>query len=299
MDADPIRHLQPSGVKPQPLRALLALSRVSHLPTVWSNCLAGWWLGGGGNLAKLPLLLLGATALFTGGMFLNDAFDVDFDRQRRAERPIPSGAISLTAVWRWGLAWLGLGALCLTAVSKTTGILTLVLLLCIIIYDATHKVVTASPWLMGLCRFWVYVIAGSAGADGINGGSVWCGVALAFFVAGRGYLAQHENSRGPVPRWPLALLAAPVFFAMLINSTEFRVPAIWLSLVLALWIALCVRTIFQAGAVNVPHMVSGLLAGIVFVDWLAIAPLCPHWLSFVFLVLFGATLALQRFSPAA
>jgi len=280
------------------LRTLLALGRVSHLPTVWSNCLAGWWLGGHGNFAKLPLLFLGASALYTGGMFLNDAFDADFDRQRRTERPIPSGAISLPAVWRWGLAWLGLGALCLTAVSKTTGVLTVVLLLCIIIYDATHKVVTASPWLMGLCRFWVYVIAGSVGAAGVNGGPIWCGVALALYVAGLGYLAQHESSRGRVPYWPLALVAMPIVFAMLMNSGEYRVPALWLSLVLALWIALCGRTIFQAGTGNVAHIVSGLLAGIVFVDWLAVAPLCPHWLSFVFLILFGATLGLQQFVPA-
>ena len=181
------------------LRALLALSRVSHLPTVWSNCLAGWWLGGHGNFAKLPLLFLGVSALYTGGMFLNDAFDADFDRQRRTERPIPSGAISLATVWRWGLGWLGLGALCLTAVGRTTGILTVVLLVCIIIYDATHKVVTASPWLMGVCRFWVYVIAGSAGAAGVNGEPIWCGVALALYVAGLGYLAQHEGSRGRIP----------------------------------------------------------------------------------------------------
>jgi 4-hydroxybenzoate polyprenyltransferase len=279
------------------LRPLLALGRLSHLPTVWSNCLAGWWLGGHGNVAKLPLLFLGVSALYTGGTFLNDAFDADFDRQRRAERPIPSGAISLPAVWRWGLAWLGLGALCLTALSKTTGVLTVMLLLCIIIYDAAHKAVTASPWLIGLCRFWVYVIAGSTGALGVNGGPIWCGVALALYVAGLGRLAQHESSRGRVPYWPLALVASPIVFATLMNSGGYRVPAVWLSLVLALWIALCVRTIFQAGTGNVAHIVSGLLAGIVFVDWLAVAPLCPNGLSFVFLILFGATLGLQRFAP--
>ena len=59
MDAEQVKPLHPSGAKLRPLRALLALSRVSHLPTVWSNCLAGWWLGGGGNFAKLPLLFLG------------------------------------------------------------------------------------------------------------------------------------------------------------------------------------------------------------------------------------------------
>jgi 4-hydroxybenzoate polyprenyltransferase len=280
------------------LRALLALSRASHLPTIWSNCLAGWWLGGHGNFAKLPLLFFGVSALYTGGAFLNDAFDVDFDRQRHAERPIPSGAIALPAVWRWGLGCLGLGALCLTAVSKTTAVLTVLLLFCIIIYDATHKVVTASPWLMGVCRFWVYVIAGSAGAAGVNGGPIWCGVALALYVAGMGSLAQYESSRGQVPYWPLALLVVPVILGQIINGAELREAAMWLSLVLVLWTARCVRTIFQAGNTNVTHMISGLLAGIVFVDWLAVAPLCPQWLSITFLILFGATLLLQRFLPA-
>ena len=91
------------------LRTLLVLGRVSNLPTVWSNCLAGWWLGGAGNFDKLPYLLAGATSLYTGGMFLNDAFDVEFDRQYRKERPIPSHAIGLKAVWVWGVAWLAFG----------------------------------------------------------------------------------------------------------------------------------------------------------------------------------------------
>jgi hypothetical protein len=72
------------------------------------------------------------------------------------------------------------------------------------------------------------------------------------------------------------------------------------SLLLVLWVARCARTIFQTGEVNVGRIVSGLLAGIVLVDWLAVAPQIPHRLSFVlFFPLFGATLALQRFAPEA
>src|SRR6266498_3888642 len=95
------------------LRTFLALGRVSNLPTVWSNCLAGWWLGGGGNFQKLPWLLAGTTFLYVGGMFLNDAFDTEFDQQRRKERPIPSGAISSRTVWQFGFVWLALGVACL------------------------------------------------------------------------------------------------------------------------------------------------------------------------------------------
>lgn len=281
------------------LRALVILGRVPNLPTVWSNCLAGWWLGGHENPANLPLLFAGVTALYLGGMFLNDAFDVDFDRQHRPQRPIPSGAISLPAVWGWGLAWLGLGAVSLIAIGKTTGVLAIVLLLCILVYDALHKVVVASPWLMGACRFWIYVIAGSAASSSVNGLPIWCGLALALYVAGLGHLARLENSRQPLPYWPLILLVAPVALAMLMDAGEARLPGVWLSLVLLLWIAVCVRPVFQRGQKNVGRIVSGLLAGIVFVDWLALAPECPRELSVVFLLLFGATLLLQRFIPAA
>ena len=93
-------------------------------------------------------------------------------------------------------------------------------------------------------------------------------------------------------------MAAPIFLAMLINAGENRLPGVWLSLVLVLWVVYCTRTIFQPGEVNVSRIVSGLLAGIVWVDWLAVAPGCPHGLSYTFLVLFGATLWLQRFVPA-
>jgi UbiA prenyltransferase family len=280
------------------LRTLMILGRVSNLPTVWSNCLVGWLLGGGENYANLSWLFFGVSALYLGGMFLNDAFDVDFDRQHRPERPIPSGAISLPAVWGWGLAWLVLGALSLMMVGKTTGALALVLLLCIVLYDATHKVITASPWLMGMCRFWIYIIAGSCASWGVNGWPIWCGVALAFYVAGLSHIAQLESSRGRVPYWPLALLATPVWLALLMDAGENRVPAIWLSLVLVLWIAYCVRPMFQGGRTNVGRVVSGLLAGIVWVDLLAVAPECPTTLKVVFLVLFVATLGLQRFVPA-
>jgi 4-hydroxybenzoate polyprenyltransferase len=280
------------------LRTLLILGRVSNLPTVWSNCLAGWWLSGGGNFSKLPLLFCGVSFLYIGGMFLNDAFDVEFDRQRRASRPIPSGKISAQTVWIFGWSWLALGILCLLFLGKLAAALAVVLAACIVIYDAAHKAVNASPWLMGLCRFWIYVIAGTVGANGLNGNSVWCGLALAFYVVGLSCVARRESFRSAIPQWPLFFLAAPIFLAMLMNVNEARKAAMFVSLIFVLWVARCARTIFFGGEVNVGRIVSGLLAGIVFADWLAVAPQCPRELSALFLILFGATLWLQRFVPA-
>jgi hypothetical protein len=285
----------------QKFRTLLTLGRISNLPTVWSNCLAGWWLSGGGISWKLALLLLGVGGLYTGGMFLNDAFDVDFDRQRRPTRPIPSGAISREWVWIYGWGWIALGLLLLIICGKWTGAFAVLLGACVVIYDATHKVITASPWLMGLCRFWVYIIAGTIGVADFNGWPIWCGAALAFYIVGLSYLARRESRvarRERVPYWPLLLLAAPILLAMLMDVNGARKPALWVSLILILWIVRCARMIFFRGEIVVARIVSGLLAGIVLVDWLAVAPLCPALLAVAFVILFVATLLLQRFIPA-
>lgn len=279
-------------------RTLLILGRVSNLPTVWSNCLAGWWLGGGGNFWKLPFLFLGASALYTGGMFLNDAFDAEFDRQRRPERPVPTGKISLQLVWRGGFGLLAAGILLLLFCGKIAAVAAIILALFILLYDATHKLITASPWLMGACRFWVYVIAGAAGANGLTGWPIFCGAALALYVVGLSYVARRESYRAPIPYWALLSLAAPIVLAMAMNSGGFRLRAVWIALVLGLWLARCARPVFLGGDVNVGRLVSNLLAGIVFVDWLAVAPQCPRWLGIVFIALFGLTKWLQKFVPA-
>src|SRR5215467_10736756 len=118
------------------LRAFLILGRVSNLPTVWSNCLAAWWLGGQGCPHKLPYLLTGASFIYIAGMFLNDAFDAGFDCEYRKERPIPSGAISARAVWLSGCVLLMVGCALLFFVGRRTGIYGLILAGAVVLYDA-------------------------------------------------------------------------------------------------------------------------------------------------------------------
>ena len=293
----------------QRLRTLLVLGRVSNLPTVWSNCLAGWWLGGGWNFWKLLVLLLGMSLLYTGGMFLNDAFDEEFDRLRRPERPIPSSKIAASRVWQYGFAQLFAGVLLLLCCGKLTCTIGVVLAFFIVVYDFTHKFFVESPWLMGACRFWVYIIAATTGVEGLNGFAVFGGAALAFYVVGLSYIARRESSRAAVPYWPLPLLAAPVILALTINDGRYRLPAIWISVVLGLWVVRYVHLIFLGGGTNVGWIVSNLLAGIVLVDWLAAAPQIARWQNptespslwqstMVFLPLFGLAKWFQKFIPA-
>lgn len=277
-------------------RPWLVLGRVSNLPTVWSNCLCGWLLGGAGNGWGFVSLLLGATLLYLGGMYWNDALDVNFDRRHRRERPIPSMQVSESAVWFWGGVFLATGTGLLGFQGGATALLTLFLLASIIIYDATHKVVPFSPILMACCRFFLLLVAASVGESGVTGLALWAAWALAGWILGLSYVARRESIRGPLAYWPLLALTLPVLFTLLIHNGPYRWHGIVLSGLLGVWTVWCLKHAFSRSQRNVGRTVSGLLAGICLVDLLAAPPV--FWTIPVFVGLFLLSLLAQRVVPA-
>jgi 4-hydroxybenzoate polyprenyltransferase len=283
--------------RPSKWRALFVLARVSNVPTVWSNCLAGWWLGGGGAWSQLLLICFAMSLLYSGGMFLNDAFDASFDRQNRRSRPIPSGAIAESDVWQWGFLLLTVGAAGLVWLGTTAAILTVLLTGTILFYNLVHKVAEASPVLMGICRLLVYLIAACAARSGVTGYVLWCGLALAFYVMGLSWLARKEIWRGPAPYWPGVLLAAPLALAALSDDGFSRQTGNVLSLVLLVWMLWAVRHAFWRDVPKVGYAVARLLAGITLVDLLAVGDLTQPFAA-LFLIWFVLALLLQRYVPA-
>ena len=85
--------------------------------------------------------------------------------------------------------------------------------------------------------------------------------------------------------------------AALLNDGDARPRAALLSVLLALWILRCLRQTFWKEERNVGATVSGLLAGIVLADLLAVIP-DPYPHGLIFLLLFGAGLLFQRIIPA-
>jgi hypothetical protein len=97
----------------------------------------------------------------------------------------------------------------------------------------------------------------------------------------------------------LLSLAAPIVLAMVMNIGEYRVKAIEISLVLALWVIRSIWTLFATAEIMAGRIVANLLAGICFVDWLAVAPDSPKLLfGFIFLAMLGLTKWMQKFVPA-
>jgi 4-hydroxybenzoate polyprenyltransferase len=276
---------------------LLILGRVSNLPTVWSDCLAAWWLGGGGNTWTLVCVAVSTSFLYEGGMFLNDAFDATFDRNHRRTRPIPSGAIRESEVWRWGIAWMILGVAGVGWLGATTLILALSLSACVVAYNAIHKLTPLAPVLMGGCRLGVYLVAASAASNGVQGEVVWKGLALALYVAGLSWVARKESTHVAVNYLPCILLAAPILIAWCVDDGPWAGDATLLSVGLAGWALWAISRSLGRGGANVGFTVSRLLAGIVLVDLLAVAGTGNPW-NALFGLSFVLALLLQRFIPA-
>jgi 4-hydroxybenzoate polyprenyltransferase len=285
------------------LRVALQLGRVSNLPTVWTNVLTGVVLAGVGfEVLDLLILMLAGSLFYVGGMYLNDAFDAEFDRRERPERPIPSGQVTARTVFVLGFAMLlgGIGLLTLIGVvlqgraGWPTISAGLVLALTVLIYDRYHKANPFSPLLMGICRILLYVIAALALRPVFTLDlALGCAVLLSYLI-GLTQVAKQENLRRLSNTWPLVFLAAPVIYGL---TDWAQTPVLLGIFALTAWTGYALSHLLVASRLHIPRAVGALIAGISLVDALLIGMHgggAPMLLAFA---CFGATLLLHRYIP--
>lgn len=281
------------------------LGRVSNLPTVWTNTLAGVVLAGGSpaDLRLVPLILALSLA-YVGGMYLNDAFDAEIDRRERPHRPVPAGRAARSTVFAMGYAMLAVFVLLLLVVGlfwprngSAFGpmIAGTALAAFIVLYDRHHKQNPVSPVLMGVCRALVYVTAGVTIMASLSVPVAGGALLLLSHIVGLTYLAKQETLGRVVNLWPLVFLAAPLASGLWL---AFLQPAVWPFLlihagVVATGVFLAVRR--RSG--DIGRAVLFLLAGISLFDALMIAGAGRPGLAALAAAGFVLTLALQRLAP--
>lgn len=279
------------------LRTALRLGRMSNLPTVWSNVLAGLALAGWSvSVEVVARLALATSLLYVGGMFLNDACDAEVDARERAERPIPAGEATRGVVFAWAFGLLGAGVLLAFSCSVASGLAALATLVVIVLYDVVHKKTVFAPVLMGACRVGVYWTAAMA-ATHPKRAIVALGSAVLFaYVLGLTYAAAKENTTALVRFGPLIGLWAPALLT-----------APWLGgsgmglLLLAgfvVWLVRAIRLVRTRQPLLIRRGIGALIAGIALVDGLWLALYAPSiLLALAAVAAFGATLLSQRFVP--
>ena len=283
------------------LSVALKLGRVSNLPTVWTNVLAGIALAGGASSRVVLFLIVGMSLFYTAGMFLNDAFDHEFDRKFRPERPIPAGQIARQEVFEWGASML-LGGLLLVLFAAregppdaivTAGTAGLTLIGVILLYDWRHKNNPLSPVLMGFCRVLIYLIAGLAVADAIEPPLLFAAIALLCYLIGLTYAAKLEM-RSVMTFWPLALIAVPLLYgALLVLDTENVFVAAFYTL-FAAWVIHALSFLLIKSRRSIPRAVIGLIAGLCLWDAVLVASTGHMQLAALCVAGLSATMGLQR-----
>jgi hypothetical protein len=282
-------------------RAALKLGRVSNLPTVWTNTLAGVVLAGGATGdPRVPWLLLALSLCYIAGMFLNDAFDREFDSQFRPERPIPSGEVTAATVFGAGFAMLALGVALLAWVgygfAGGTGwrpaVAGVVLGAAIVFYDWHHKQNVWSPIVMGLCRMLVYATAGYAVTADPPNRVFLMGLLLLSYLIGLTYIARQEHLDRVANFWPLAFVAMPMLWGLQASLNDAFAAGI--GLLFLAWVLYSLSFLRRRRPGDVPRAIGGLLAGICLWDALVIAAAGQPSVAVLALALFVATLFLQR-----
>lgn len=283
-------------------RDALLLGRVSNLPTVWTNFLAGAVLVGATLTVDVAIAaVIALTFFYVGGMYLNDAFDAEIDAKERPERPIPSGRVSKNTVMTLGFGMLLLGTVGLGLAGSLSGtdwlpaLAGLGLAAAIVLYNAWHKGNPLSPFIMGVCRMLVYIAAALTLSSDLNGAVLVGALVLLAYLIGLTYVAKQENIGTVSNMWPLLFLATPVLVGLWQSSQS---TWMWLFVAgLLAWILFALKFIRRAGPGDIPRAVISLIAGICIVDGLLIAGAGDPELGALALVGFVLTLALQRFVP--
>jgi hypothetical protein len=282
----------------------LRLGRVSNLPTVWTNTLAGIVLAGGAAVdPRTPPLIVALSLFYVAGMYLNDAYDAEIDARERPERPIPSGQVSAETVFTAGFAmmaaglavllWTGYGIAGGTGLGPAFGGFGLGA--AIVLYNRRHKDNPSSPVLMGLCRVLVYVTAGLAVADTLPT-PLWTGAGLLLcYLIGLTYVAKQETLGEVRNLWPLLFLAAPVIYALW--AAQSGAQNLVLALLLAAWIGLALWFLRRRQPGDVPRAVVSLIAGIALLDAVLIAAAGAASLAWLAVAGCALTLLLQRHVP--
>lgn len=282
------------------LSTALKLGRVSNLPTVSSNVLAGAVIAGGSpSPLSFALLACAASLLYVGGMYLNDAFDADIDAKERPERPIPAGEVARATVQRAGFGMLAGGVVLVGAhvvlvptgswAAVVTAAITVAL---IVVYNLWHKGNPLGPAIMGLCRVGLYGIAALSVTTRLSVPVLIAAGLLLLYVLGLTYVAKHENSTTVGRAWPRACLYLPLLYALPLIRGVLLVRLLFGGF--GMWVSRSIDLAKRRQPQHTRDAVVSLIAGISLLDALVIARAGEPHLALLAVAAFGLTLVLQR-----
>jgi len=263
------------------LKQYAELTRISNLPTCWTNVLTGCAIGSlaaSKSIAILPVVILSIiiSLFYMAGMALNDLGDAGIDREQRPNRPIASGRISPRAALIFIVSLFVIATVLLLIYFSHCIHLAMLLVAMIILYDITHKRSTYSIILMASCRALIYIISAYAvfadSTKGFRTDTATASVVLALYIAFITLIARSENRQQIDRRRWLSIaiiLLVPAVFAISLPTTIY--PALVAVILLIILTRAAIFVLSEPPQVK--RAVMTWLAGICLLDSLFLAVL--------------------------
>jgi 4-hydroxybenzoate polyprenyltransferase len=185
---------------PSAFRPYARLARLDRPIGTWLLLFPCWWgialaSQGWPSLWLMVVFALGAVVMRGAGCTYNDIVDRDFDARvaRTADRPIPSGAVSVRQAIAFLFAQLVLGLVILLSLSKTAiwlGVLSLVL---VFTYPLMKRVTWWPQFFLGLAFNWGALMGYAAVADALAAPSFVLYAAGILWTLGYDTIYAHQD----------------------------------------------------------------------------------------------------------
>lgn len=311
------------------------LVRIPTVFTVVAQVLAAFLVAAGtadNALAAWPLavlILISAIAAYWAGMILNDLWDLAEDTVERPSRPLPSGAISVSAARTagWGLLAVSIATAAVAGWVSTADrpstfappVIASALAVGIVLYNGPLKRTPVAPLMMGICRLLCFLLGASplviVGTAEFTQPQTWfpmhvLGLAAGFgvYITGITAISRGETEGGNRIDLITGLLVAMVGAALLAFSPRVApagtpwafLPdgrfAILVGLITLPVILRGCRTIADPQPLMIQSLIrSGLLNLIPYSAVIALITVGMGWALAIFALAFAATITAARF----
>ncbi len=211
------------------MKPFFQLVRIPTVFSAFSNVYAGYWIGGGVASPKSLILGLIAGGLYLmAGMALNDIADYKVDKEERPDRPLPSGAISLSTAWMVTLGMFALALICQWFANPVAAVLGVCLVLAIFCYNFVFKGTFLGPLTMAKCRALNLLCGIALCADGLSDffflpfHTYWAILSLWAYIILVTYLARDEVKGNSSMRVRIFFVGIAVWAGLWIGFAAFH-----------------------------------------------------------------------------
>ena len=287
---------------PAPLHPLLGarlkdwaeLLRLPNIFTAVADPLAGALVMGAGwhQTGEILVVMLASACYYTGGMALNDWNDYRRDVIERPQRPLPSKRISRWRALIAAVLLLCTGQTLTSALDPAVGGVSVLLLVCIVLYDVLMKNIPIAPAIMGTARGLNLLMGMTIMNTVAHAPHFYPAVALCLYVTGITVFARREA--GPSRKeqllvgagfMALGLLMLALLWLFFVEKVGVAAGELWVLLLAAAIAYTAIQAILTPAPVRIQRAVKVGVLGIIVFDAALVAFRCGLPLSALVVVL--------------